>query len=484
MEITAVLFDLDNTIANTSTLQETRENHDTAALAQLLTGLEIHDAANRLINFLAEQNVKLGIVTNSPRWYAEALLRHFGIFEKFQSIVTYNEVTRFGIKPSPNGIKLALAELDVSDPSKVIYIGDEGKDIVASYYAGVLPVIGSWTNREPLSDTPFGVFSYKLIKKHFPNYKNISLIAENCAREGSYSAPAGEVYFLPLDSNGNVISTPENLTIFCFGRYFSQKNEITVRLHDSHKLSLDIFEKEDALETYTVPSYWNHIFSNLIKNIGSYPKSKIKSFQVVTVVPAKNNKIKRLEQMLKAISKDHPNIMFIEDLLYFDPGAPSLKSLPKIERLVTLKKYLKFNPKYTQTIINQNILILDDVITTGSTMKVARELLLNLNAREVLGACIAKTVSLQRDFKTCPSCNSELFLLKNRKDGSRFWSCPKKDELGNYCGYKENMKEKDCPECGRPMYRKRNNNDQSIFLACSGYYGTPFCNHTENLENL
>lgn len=484
MEISAVLFDLDNTIADTSNLQIIRESHDTASLALLLTDLEIHDAANRLINFLAEQNVKLGIVTNSPRWYAEAILKNFGIFEKFQSIVTYNEVTRSGIKPSPNGIRLALDELDVSDPSKVIYIGDEGKDIIASYYAGVLPVIGSWTNREPLSDTPFGVFSYKLIKKHFPNYKNIALIAENCATEGSYSTPAGEVYFLPLDSNGNVISTPEDLTIFCFGRYFSQKNEITAKLHDSHKLSLDIFEKEGASETYSVPSYWNHIFSNLIKNIGSYPKSKINSFQIVTVVPAKNSKTKRLENMLKAISQDHPNIIFIEDLFYFDQGAPSLKSLPKIERLVTLRKYLKFNPKYVQNVINQNILILDDVITTGSTMKVARELLLNLNANEVLGACIAKTVSLQRDFKICPSCHSELFLLKNRKDGSRFWSCPKRDESGQYCGYKENIKEKDCPECGRPMYRKRNNTDQSVFLACSGYYGTPFCNHTESLESL
>lgn len=484
MEITAVIFDLDNTIADTSNLQEIRENHNTDALSQLLPTVKIHDAANRLINFLAEKNIKLGIVTNSPRWYAEAVLNHLGIFEKFKSIVTYNEVTRSGIKPSPVGIKKALSELNVSDPSKVIYIGDEGKDIVASYYAGVIPVIGSWTNREPLSDTPFGVFSYTLIKKHFPNYKNISLIAEICAREGFYSAPAGEVYFLPLDSNGNVISTPDSLTIFCFGRYFSQKNEVTVRLHDSHKLSLDIFEKEHTSETYTVPSYWNDIFSNLIKNISTYPKSKIKSFQIVTVVPAKDNKTKRLEQMLNAISKDHPDIIFIDDLFYFDPGAPSLKSLPKIERLITLRKYLKFNPKYTQNIINQNILILDDVITTGSTMKVARELLINSNANEVLGACIAKTVSLQRDFKTCPTCESELFLLKNSKDGSRFWSCPKKDELGNYCGYKEDMKEKDCPECSRPMFRKRNNRDKSIFLACSGYHGTPFCNHTESLEIL
>lgn len=482
MNINAVIFDLDNTILDTSGLQEIRENHNVDALNQALHTLEIHDAANRLIHFLFEKNIKLGIVTNSPRWYAERILKHFNIFNFFQSVVTYNEVAYQGIKPSPTGIKKVLVDLEIADPSTVIYIGDEGNDVIASYNAGVLPVIGSWTNRQPLSDTPFGVLSYKLIKKHFPNLKNLGLLAENSAIDGCYSPIDGEANFLPLDSNGNIISNPENLAIYCFGRYFSQKNEITARLHDNHKLSQDIFEKENATSNYSVPVYWNQIFSNIIKNISSYPKSKIDQFDIVTVIPAKENKVKRLENMLGTIQHEHEGVQFLTELFYFEKGAPSLKSLPKVQRLETLKKYLRVNAKYSSSISGKNILILDDVITTGSTLKVSCELLIALGANVVLGSCIAKTVSLQREFKQCPNCDSELILRKNHTTHARFWSCPHKNENGEYCRYTESIKEKDCPNCGRAMYRRKNNSDGSLFLACSGYHSTPFCNYTESLE--
>lgn len=482
MNISAVIFDLDNTILDTSSLKQIRESRNMDALDKNLDTLEIHDAANRLINFLFEENIKLGIVTNSPRWYAEKILKHFKIFDLFQSVVTYNEVSFYGIKPSPTGIKKVLADLQITDPSTVLYIGDEPNDVIASYNAGVLPVIGSWTNRQPLSDTPFGVLSYKLIKKHFPILKNLALLAENSAMDGCYSPINGEANFLPLDSNGNIISDPENLSIFCFGRYFSQKNEITARLHDNHRLSLDIFAKENATSSYRVPIYWNQIFSNLIKNISSYPKSKINHFDVVTVIPAKENKIKRLENMLEAIKPEHEGVQFLPELFYFLEGAPSLKSLPKVQRSETLKKYLRVNSKYISSIAGKNILILDDVITTGSTLKVSCELLIDLGANAVLGSCIAKTVSLQREFKQCPKCDSELILRKNHTTQARFWSCPKKNAAGQYCGHTESIKEKDCPNCGRAMYRKKNNSDGSLFLACSGYYSTPSCNYKESLE--
>lgn len=45
-----------------------------------------------------------------------------------------------GIKPSPQGINLALNNLNLTNKNNVLFIGDDAKDINASYAAGVKPI--------------------------------------------------------------------------------------------------------------------------------------------------------------------------------------------------------------------------------------------------------------------------------------------------------------------------------------------------------
>jgi phosphoglycolate phosphatase-like HAD superfamily hydrolase/pyrimidine operon attenuation protein/uracil phosphoribosyltransferase len=486
MSLDGVIFDLDNTLANTSSLELIRENQDYAGLtSEVLKNVTLFSNVKNILIFLKDKNVPMGIVTNSPKWYAEKVLKHLEIEQYFPTVITYTDVGATGKKPSPTGLNLALNALGLSaNTHNVIYVGDDGKDIIASYQANIFPVIASWSRRSLISNTPFAVLSSSHLMRYYDSINDLFLIAERCANEGSLNFQKDFLNFLPLDKSGNIVSKPTELEILCFGRYFSQKNIITAQLHDKHALSLAIIEKEVAGNTYQVPHNWVEIFSHAINKIPLYKSSQATSIDIVTVIPAKKNKIPRLEQMLNSIQKinDNKDILFLTDMFIFDDDARSAKELGRTERYSELVDKLHFNQNYSHLVSGKNILILDDVITTGSTLRVAREKLLSYFPSKVLGACIAKTVSLQKEFKECPLCHSELFINKNKTTGARFYSCRSKDSNNNYnCNYTESIKEKDCPECERPMYRKTNSYTKGIFLACSGFKEEKSCNYTEPL---
>jgi phosphoglycolate phosphatase-like HAD superfamily hydrolase/ssDNA-binding Zn-finger/Zn-ribbon topoisomerase 1/pyrimidine operon attenuation protein/uracil phosphoribosyltransferase len=485
MALHGVIFDLDNTLANTSALESIRENQDYAGLnADTLEKISLFPSAKQILEFLKNKAIPMAIVTNSPRWYAEKVLDHLGVNQYIKTVITHTEVGSSGKKPAPTGIIHALNALGLNAYNhNVLYIGDDGKDIIASYHANVFPVIASWSRRSLISSTPFSVLSSSHLIKYYNSINDLFLIAERCAKLRTFNFNKDFLNFLPLDGSGNIVSIPSELEILCFGRYFSQKNITTAQLHDKHALSLDIIEKENGDLSYEVPSYWVDIFLHSIKKIPQYKNSNMNSIDIVTIIPSKKNKVARLEKMLKKIEdiNENKDIKFINDIFWFNDDARSVKELGKLERYSELKEKMHFNEKYSDLINGKNILILDDVITSGSTLKVAREKISPFSPNRVLGACIAKTVSLQKDFKECPKCHSELFINKNKSTGARFYGCRSKDQNGNYCTYTESIKEKDCPNCGRPMFRRKNSSNGVIFLACSGFKEEHACNTTEPL---
>lgn len=88
----------------------------------------------------------------------------------------------------------------------------------------------------------------------------------------------------------------------------------------------------------------------------------------------------------------------------------------------------------------------------------------------------------QKNKKTCPECGAPLKLIRNKKDGSRFYGCTRFPT----CGYKINADfpsrksqkcSKKCPRCGAPLKELTNKKDGSVFYGCVRF---PKCRYTKN----
>ncbi|MFU5406876.1 HAD-IA family hydrolase [Pseudomonas aeruginosa] len=477
--IKVALFDLDNTLAHTESLEEIRNLGQYEKLTpERLNKIRPYPKTINLIKKLHEKGVKIGVVTNAGRNYAIPVLKHLDI-PHIDVTVTYSDVGAAGMKPSPNGILLALEKLGIEPSQDVIYIGDDYVDIVAAYRAGVKPVIPSWGPRKPVSQMPAVVLSTEYLLDEIDDTEQLQFVADRSAENQSFNFPRKRLYFAPLDLATNVVTLREDLKIICLGRYYSQKSPITARLHDQHQLSKDIFEKE-LDQNFKAPEYWVDLLAHCIENIPSHILQNGNTFDIFTIIPSKKEKNKRLENLLQRTRKKSQSpSLFLEDVFEFSAGAPSLKTLSRDGRLAAVTQSLHLTHNYD--LRGKTVLLFDDVMTTGSTFTRAFELLNEAGAKLIVGLILAKNVSIAEEDKDCPNCGRAMRIQKNKTTNERFWGCTGYHDKQSKCTYAEPLEIKKCPKCGRSMHMKTNRYNQQKFIACSGYNQSPKCNYSENV---
>lgn len=481
IDFDAIFFDLDNTLISTDSLKELRESGNSSSLSdEDLSKTKVYSKSKSLLEYLKKNDIKTALITNSPRKYAQSLLKHHSLDGFFDVIVTYNEVLNDGAKPSPKGIEMALSKLGLTRESKVVYIGDDDKDFVASYSAGIKPLAPAWATRTPFRVIPSAIISTSALIDDIDCFESIDLIADICASKNKFVHSRKWLYFMPMTLSGEVGAIKkDNIEIVCLGKYFSQKGLLTAQLHDQHPLSLEI-AKKDHIKTYVMPDYIVSLIQHCVDRVSKYFFGENESFDLVTVIPSKKNKNPRLENMLSRVSRQgFVKTNFVGDLFYFEEGAVSLKTLgSKANRDQQIKEKLRIKDKYLHLVKGKKILVIDDVITTGSTLQGAFNLLSPHDPLKILGLCLAKTVSIAGEHKTCPRCNRALTLRRGR--GSlHFWGCTGFHEA-EQCKYILNIKVKECPKCGLDMYKQYSPKSNSYFLSCAGYYNNKSCTHTED----
>ena len=483
-KVDAILFDLDDTLVSTSKLEEFRTTGDRDGLEANLDKSKIYAPVSKMLEEIKEEGIPIGLVTNSPKWYAERVLAFHNI-DIFDILVTYDEVRAGGIKPSPIGIQLAMAQLGVTSDDNVIYVGDAESDFVAAYEAHITPIAPSWAKRIPIAQVPAAIVNSECLTDNLNNFEELSLIADRTAKKKAFDFPKKQLNFLPLNRKGELVPiNKEDIRLIAFGRYFSQNSTITALLHENHQLSKDIFNKELS-ETYIVPGYYVDLMERVVTRLPEYLFGEgANEFDIVTVIPSKKERNPRLENMLNRISdKSETNSSFLTDLFEFSPGTKSLKTLGGLEnRTAELKDKLHIREKYLSLIAGKTVLVLDDVITTGATFNHAFALLDEAGAQFSFGACLAKTISVREAAKDCPKCGRLMQVRANRKTGIHFYACTGYSEVEDRCKHTEAIAIKECPHCGRDMVTRQRGYDNVNFLACTGYYETPKCAHTEDLE--
>lgn len=483
-KIDAILFDLDDTLVNTSKLQQYREQGDRDGLNENIHKSFLFKPVTNMLHKIKEKGIPLALVTNSPRWYTDAVLKHHNI-DLFDVKICYDDVLADGKKPSAKGILLALRELKVGDKPNAIYIGDQDTDYIASYIAGIKPIAPSWAKRDPISQIPAAIACSNQIIDNFDNYDELSLIADRTALMRKFDFPKKQLNFIPLNNKGELVPlNKEDIKLISFGRYFSQSTTLTAKLHERHPLSKDIYAKEGN-EKYIVPNFYVELLSKAVEKLPTYIFGDTAiDFDIVTIIPSKKGKNPRLENMLNRISKiADTKSQFINDIFEFAQGAKGLKTLGgQQNRMQELQKSMSIKPKYIDKLAGKKILIIDDVITTGSTFNHAFNLLEKEQVSFSFGACLAKTVSMREEDKICSKCG-RLMKIKSRKgDGIHFYGCTGFYETVDKCTHTESIKVKDCPLCGDIIVTKYSRNNEQYFLGCEGYKLPQRCQYTERLE--
>ena len=97
---------------------------------------------HRLLNTLRENGTRMAIVTNNGKASLEMGIRHLGLENYFEQIITRDDIEN--TKPAPDGIfeTLSRMNLDIKD---VIFVGDTANDILAAKNAGVLSAMVGWS---------------------------------------------------------------------------------------------------------------------------------------------------------------------------------------------------------------------------------------------------------------------------------------------------------------------------------------------------
>lgn len=141
--MSAVIFDLDLTLVDSSKSEQARSKRDWPLVYSLIPSFTIYSGIREVFNFIREKNIEVAIVSTAPRAYIERVVNYFNIPCNY--IVGYHDAKP--VKPHPAPMLKALSELN-SPPQNVISFGDRRIDILSSNAANIKSVACLWGTKE------------------------------------------------------------------------------------------------------------------------------------------------------------------------------------------------------------------------------------------------------------------------------------------------------------------------------------------------
>jgi HAD superfamily hydrolase (TIGR01549 family) len=398
--VAAVFFDLDGTLLDSSALRLARdEKRWEEVLARMGEVRTFASNPHDLPAQLRAQGVSVGVVTSSPRPYAEALLSRFDIAVD----VLVSGSDRYAPKPDPAALIAACEELHIA-PSEAAYVGDQITDFQAAAAAGMMAVGGFWSAADGRYPTEW--------VRHWPDIvvSNPSTLIEGTP--WSRLGPVAEVILeegTPRLHAGSVIVAGQ--AIYGLGRYFTRSDSRC----ESHRLSLAI-----------VANKATHVDSTeLSDSLVRFATALQLEAAIVTSVPGPaDDPFDRFgphrASLATALGGEDR-----ADLLNQVGPAPNYKHLHgAAERdAANIGRFVA-----TQGLDGEAVVLLDDVLTSGSTIRACQAALLDSGASSVVSLVLA--VAQESLPTTCPGCHGGILQYKERsRDGRPFWACSR------WCGY-------------------------------------------------
>lgn len=388
-EVAGVLWDLDETLLDTSDLRDAREV-DWGEVSRNLNKVRPYESHPETVNSrLRSLGLSTGIVTSSPRWYAEALVKQFNL--DVDVIITGSD--GYVAKPDPGGL-LAAAETLGMHPSKLVYVGDDADDHHAAARAGMVSVGAVWAIEGGRAEQ---------WHRHWPDLAfrdperlidQTDWIRTGLAAEVSLAGQDPRIHW------GSVIPYGGGMSL---GRYFDTKD----RRSAHHRLSHAIIENKDAHED-------SDSFCRAARGVMSRLGSRLGGALVTSVPPHSGSDFDRFGPLRSAIANEL-NGTDCPQLLVEAHEAEGYKLQGPDERDESNKgRFVAVDVP-----LGAKIVIVDDVFTFGGTLRTCQTALLEGGASLAYGFSMAHTQeSLLED---CPLCGSTLRVIRGRR--GRFVGC-------------------------------------------------------------
>lgn len=391
------LFDLDMTLVDTSALAQARRagqwgivkaNYN--LVRPFVTGTI---APHELPAKLAAKGYRVGIVTSSPGWYAQAIVKLFSI--QHEVLIAYEDTQNH--KPNPDPIELALLRMGVAASDDVYYVGDDVGDFEAAYHAGVRSIGIGWSSSTAyeFSSAAPDILIYKpsRLLRAAPEFDELGYAGERLA--------AGNVLHNHM---GSLLRCEDDPAVTALGRYFTTSD-------DRHAGSA-LCDAVLTLKNSDGPAVmFGRAIGEGLKLIGT-------PFDYVVTVPPKPSQTRnRFDLVLSEAKKHVPDLNVTLDGLRAIKDVQEYKKMNAVEREIAISG--AFESKYNWG--KKRILLVDDVYTTGSTVKECVKTLKKSGAGSVSILALAKD---QRSFrqKIC-QCGRTMRVRQNSKTGVSFWGC-------------------------------------------------------------
>ncbi len=349
---------------------------------------------------LREEGIRVGVLTASPRHYAEALLEHFGIVA--DGLITGSD--GYAAKPDPAGLLALAEEIDV-EIGRCAHVGDLDTDVAAAVSAGAVAVGVCWSTRTPEAWRrwwPELAISEPRRLLDLPEGEKLRLLAE--------AALAGS----KVEWHWGTLAAVEE-GVFACGRYFQTSDS---RHLTSPLSTLVLRAKEDPTGAREV--------AQLLVALGANPAWD--GFDRVCSVPPKPGAeydrfaVVRAELVARFAAEDGgSNLEMLFDV-------PDYKLLNHDARRAANGGRFQ-----AREVDEERVLLIDDVVTSGGQAEACREALLAEGAREVVVVGLAVTQEPLPEI--CPACGEGILRVYRRgSDGRPFLGCANWPRTG--CSYK------------------------------------------------
>ena len=121
--------------------QTIRQEFLFAYQARLTNQTQLFQDIDILLNYLDENNLPWGIVTNKPGWLAQPLIEHFDLHRRSRCLVAGDTLAKR--KPDPEPLYHACKLAGV-DPKRSLYLGDAEVDVKAAKSAGMMAIVAKY----------------------------------------------------------------------------------------------------------------------------------------------------------------------------------------------------------------------------------------------------------------------------------------------------------------------------------------------------
>ncbi|WP_462266690.1 phosphoribosyltransferase [Mucilaginibacter sp.] len=199
---------------------------------------------------------------------------------------------------------------------------------------------------------------------------------------------------------------------------------------DKYAVADKYFEFHRADRSHILLDKLSKATSNYILHVQeSMPNLKWDFFSYVSdkATTQPPNKLLRLFELIDT------NIPKINLICWSDDITGSIRNQKDYRSRVDFVDQYVFIDKQ-HTLLNKNVIIIDDQFTTGGTAQSICKKLTQEGAKNILFVTLFYLISIVESEKVCPHCSTKLQVKIKRSDGTKFLSCVPKKFGGRGCG--------------------------------------------------